>query len=284
MLVVSVGFVVRRLSFRAALRLGAKLGRLLAVLVKKRREIAMSNLSLAFGKRKSQSEIRQIAIECFENVGKNIVELLRFPCLNSENIWNYVKIVGMENIEKGFEKGHGIIVFIPHFGNWELLALVYGASLERSAAIAFLLKNPYLNKLVESYRSRFGLRLIPKKNAIRQVMRLLRENYGIGFLADQNAGKNGIFIDFFGKPASFERSPITLALRTNAEIFFSIDIRQPDDRHVVLIEPISVERTGGSLEDDLAFNTKKVARKLEEYILRYPPQWLWIHNRWKTQP
>lgn len=283
LLVVILGFTVRRLSFRSAIRLGQKLGDLLAVLIKKRRKIAVSNLQLAFGKEKTKSEIREITLNCFENIGKNIIEFLRFPCLNLEDFWNYVTIVGKENVERGLERGNGVIIFTPHFGNWELQALVYGALLEKSAAIAFPLKNQYLNQLVESYRSHFGLKIIPKKSAIRRVMRLFRENYGVGFLADQNAGKNGIFIDFFGKPASFERSPITLALRTDASIVFSIDIRQPDDRHLLFIEPILVEKTG-NLEEDITYNTVKIAKKLEKYIRRYPSQWLWIHNRWKTQP
>ena len=281
LLVVIAGFIIRRLSFRSALRLGEKLGRFLAVLIKKRRKIALSNLQLAFGKERPRSEIRRIAVECFENIGKNIIEFLRFPCLNSEDLWDHVTMVGREDIEKGFERKRGIIVFIPHFGNWEVQALAYGASEERTAAIAFPMKSQYLDGLVESYRSRFGLEIIPRKDAIKRVRRLLRENYGVGFLADQDAGKNGIFIDFFGKPTSFERSPITLALKTNASIVFSIDIRQPDDQHVIFIEPIIIEKTG-NLEEDVAFNTRKIAKKLEEYIRRYPSQWLWIHNRWKT--
>lgn len=281
--VVIVGFIVRRLSLNTALRIGEKMGILLAVLVKKRRKIALSNLQLAFEKEKTKREINEIAVKCFENIGKNIIEFMRFPCLNLEDFWNCVSIVGKENIERELERGNGVIIFSPHFGNWELQALFYGVLLKKSAAIAFPLKNQYLNQLVESYRSHFGLKIISKKSAIRQSMRLFRENYGIGFLADQNAGKNGIFIDFFGKLASFERSPITLALRTDASIVFSIDIRQPDDRHVIFIEPVLVEKTG-NLEEDIILNTRKIAKKLEEYIRRYPSQWLWVHNRWKTQP
>jgi len=283
LLVVIVGFIIRRLSSRSALRSGEKLGDFMSILIKKRRKIALSNLQLAFGKEKSKGEIRRIAVKCFENIGKNIIEFLRFPCLNSENLWDYVTMVGRENIEGGFERGHGVISFVPHFGNWELQALAYGVSWKRSAAIAIPLKGQYLDQLVESYRSRFGLKIIPKKSAIRQVIRLVRESYVVVFLADQDAGKNGIFIDFFGRPASFEKSPITLALRTNSSIVFSIDIRQPDDRHIIFIEPILVENTG-NLEENIAFNTRKIVKKLEKYIRRYPSQWLWIHNRWKTQP
>jgi len=283
LLVLITASIVKKLSFRTALRLGENLGKLLATLIKKRRDIALKNLQLAFGEEKSQNEINQIAIKCFENIGKNLLEMFWFSNLSSQELWKYVYFVGKDNIEKAFEKGKGIIVFIPHFGNWELLALAYGGSEERAAAIAFPLKNSYLNKLIENYRSRLGLKLIPKKNAIKNVIRLLGENYGIGFLADQDAGRSGIFIDFFGKPASFERSPIILALRTNSSIIFSIDVRQPDDKHIVFIEAIKV-RNSGNVEEDIAFNISKIANKLEEYIRLYPSQWLWIHNRWKTQP
>ena len=182
-------------------------------------------------------------------------------------------------------QGKGAIVFLPHFGNWELLALVYGALIpDRAKAIAFPLKNGYLNALVSQYRERLSLRLITRRRAVRETLRALKENYAVGFFADQNAGREGVFIDFFGKPASAVRGPATLALKTGATLLLSMDIRQPDDRHHVLITPAIDLEISGDIEQDVQINTEHILKILEAYIRQYPDQWLWTHNRWKTQP
>ncbi len=102
-------------------------------------------------------------------------------------------------------------------------------------------------------------------------------------LADQDAGKNGVFTNFFGVPASTAKGPILFALRTGACVVEIFDIRQKDDSHVIKIsEPLKLSVTG-DIERDIEVNTNKLIKDLEELILEYPSQWLWMHNRWKTK-
>ena len=280
-----LGVIVRWLPKRHAMMLGSSLGGLLYIALKKRRRIALENLQIAFGDEMSTDERAQICRRSFQQIGKTAIEFFRFPQLTFENIWDEVTVEGKEHLIHALNQGKGAIVFLPHFGNWELLALVYGALIpDRAKAIAFPLKNRYLNALVSQYRERLSLRLITRRQAVRETLRALKEGYAIGFFADQNAGREGVFVDFFGKPASAVRGPATLALKTGAPLLLSMDIRQPDDRHHVIITPEIDLEISGDLEQDVQTNTAHILKILETYIRQYPDQWLWTHNRWKTQP
>ena len=280
-----LGVIIRGLPKRYALLLGSGLGDFLYFALKKRRQIALENLRIAFGDEMSIDEQAQVCRRSFQQIGKTAIEFLRFPKLTFENIWEEVTVEGKEHLIQALNQGKGAIVFLPHFGNWELLALVYGALIpDQAKAIAFPLKNRYLNTLVSQYRERLSLKLITRRQAVRETLRALKENYAIGFFADQNAGREGVFVDFFGKPASAVRGPATLALKTGAPLLLSMEVRQSNDRHHVIITPEIDLEISGDLEQDVQTNTAHILKILEGYIRQYPDQWLWTHNRWKTQP
>jgi len=252
--------------------------------LKSRRKIAMSNLRLAFDNEKTELDLKQIARQSFRNQGKNIAEFLRFPLLNKQNLWDLVTVEGRENVEHALKLGRGVIIFIAHLGNWELLAPVYSALFPRTAVIAFPLKNQYLNEMVNKYRCWFGLEIIRKRFATKYVLKALKNNYVVGFIADQNAGREGVFVEFFGKLASTSRGPVAIALKTGAPLILSLDIRLPNNQHrLIITEPMKLTTTG-DLDEDVAGNTAKLMVELEKYIRRYPCQWMWQHDRWKTRP
>ena len=279
------GWWCRQLPKDWALLLGRGIGTLFYYLTKKRRQIASNNLQIAFGSRLTVAQRREICKASFVNVGKTCIEFLRFPKLNTENIWNAVAVEGRENLYAALEGGKGAIVFLAHFGNWELLSLVYGALIpDRAKAIAFPLKNDQLNTYIWQHRQQMSLKLIPRKRAVRETLRALKNNEAVGFFADQNAGTEGVFVEFLGKTASAARGPAVLALKTGAPLLFSLDIRQPDDQHHVYISPPIYTEPSDDFERDVELYTTQMLEQLETYIHEYPEQWLWLHNRWKTQP
>lgn len=279
------GWICRLLPKKLAMSLGTAIGKLLFRFLKKRRQIALSNIQIAFGNNINEARQREICKASFINLSKTIIEFMRFTKLNSKNIWNNVSVEGVEHLNTALEKGKGAIVFLPHFGNWELLSLVYGLLIpNRAKAIAFPLKNAKLNDYVWQIRELMSLELIPRKSAIRSTLRALKNNEAVGFFADQNAGEQGVFIEFFGKPASTARGPVTIALKTDAPILFSLDIRQPNNKHHVHISPPIYMEPSNDTEHDIEKYTTILMKKLEKYIEQYPEQWLWLHNRWKTQP
>lgn len=270
---------------KLAMILATGIGKLLYLTLKKRREIAQKNLQLAFGNDLSNEERTEICKASFVNFSKTIIEFLRFTKLNAENLWDEVSVEGSEHIHAALAEEKGVIVFLPHFGNWELLSLVYGVLIpNRGTAIAFPLKNEKLNAFIWKRRELLSLKIIPKQHAVRATLRALKEKKAVGFFADQNAGEQGVFVDFFGKLASTAKGPVTLALKTGAPIVFSLDIRLPNDKHRVYISPPIRLETSDNIEQDIEKWTRKLMEMLEGYIKEYPDQWLWLHNRWKTRP
>ena len=284
-IVLVFSWVCRILPRNWALGLGSAIGTFLYRILRKRRQIALNNLQIAFGNNFEETRRQEICKASFINLGKTVIEFMRFPKLNTENIWREITVHGSEHLNSALEKGKGAIVFLPHFGNWELLSLVYGVLIpNRAKAIAFPLKNVRLNDLIWRHRQLLSLELIPRKNAVRATLRALKNNHAIGFFADQNAGDQGIFIDFFGKPASTAKGPVSLALKTGTPILFSLDIRQPNDQHHIhILPPIHLE-SSDNFDQDVELYTAHLMKQLEKYIQEYPDQWLWLHNRWKTQP
>ena len=280
-----VATIFQLLPRKVALALGVWIGNLSYIVLKQRRRIAISNLKIAFAKKFSDQEIQRICRKSFQGLGKNLAEFLQFPQLTTENIWELVNVEGKENLDIALGQGKGAIIFVPHFGNWELTGLITGVLIpNRIKAIVFELRNKRLNQLVWKYRQHLSAELIPKKRAIRRIILALQQNCAIGFFADQDAGDSGVFVDFFGKPASAVRSPMILALKTGAPILFSVCIRQPNNQHLVKIyEPFYIE-ISKNLEHDVQYNTERLLKILEREIRKYPDQWLWLHNRWKTQP
>jgi lauroyl/myristoyl acyltransferase/mitochondrial fission protein ELM1 len=283
-LVVATGFIVRQLPRSASLRLGAGLGDIIYRTVKRRRQIALKNLSMALGSEKPDDKLKHIARSSFQNMGKTLVEFLSTPGYSAERLRSLARIEGMQNIQQAAARGKGTIFISAHLGNWELIFQIMSRSIERLSAVVQSFKHHRLDRLVNSYRTRYGGQVIKKEVAAKQSLRLLRQGLGVAFLGDQDAGHNGVFVDFFGIPASTPRGPVMLALRTDASIINILDIRQEDDSHLITAsEPVELE-ISGDLEKDVEFNTARLVKHLEETVREHPCQWLWMHNRWKTRP
>jgi len=252
--------------------------------VKRRRQIALDNLRMALGNEKDDEELKDIARHSFQNMGKTLVEFLRIPKYSAEHIPDLIRVHGMENVHRALDKGKGLIILSAHFGNWELSFHAMSMHIQHLSAVVQSFKYHRLDSLVNKYRTRYGGEVIKKEMAVRQSLKLLRQGRCVAILGDQNAGTNGVFVDFFGMPASTPQGPIIFALRTGAAIVNVIDVRQDDDTHIITIsEPMELE-ISGHRGADIKCNTAKYVKYLENLIRKYPDQWLWMHNRWKTRP
>jgi lauroyl/myristoyl acyltransferase/mitochondrial fission protein ELM1 len=284
MLVIATGFVVRRLPRSASLWLGVGIGNFVYRSVKRRRKIALANLRMTLGDEREDEELRQIARRSFQNMGKTLVEFLSFPKYNAERLLSLARIEGMGNFQRAMATGKGVIAVSAHFGNWELIFQIIALLTEHTSAIVQPFKHHRLDRLVNRYRTRHGGKVIQKKTAVKQSLSLLRQGQCVAIMGDQNAGNSGVFVDFFGIPASTPRGPVMFALRTGAPILSIFSIRQEDDSHLMIIsEPMELKILGDP-EKDVEVNTLRLVKQLEKLVRKYPSQWLWMHNRWKTRP
>lgn len=234
----------------------------------------------------SKKEHRKIVKGVFKNLGRLLAEFSQFPKLTPQNIPEVVIYDGFENYAQAKERGKGVLILAAHFGAWELASFahsVYGYPLK---FLVRPLDNPRVDELIMSYRQMAGNVGIDKRNSMREILRSLRNNESVGILIDQNASREeGVFADFFGMPASTTTGVAVLAMRTGAAVVPGLLIW--DERlkkHRLRFEsPIELEDTG-DFQADMARNTAKFNRVLEEKIRAYPDQWLWVHRRWKTRP
>ena len=266
-----------------ALWIGRRIGDIAYFFNSKRRSIAYANLKSAFP-RKEGREIRKILKAHFENLGMSAVELLKLPVMGKAYLDRHVSVKNIERIQEALAEKKGVILLTAHFGNWELAALSVSSMGYKMSVFAREQKYPRLNNMLNKYREMTGCRVIAKGFSIREIIKTLAGNGIVAMLADQDAGANGVFVEFFGRPASTASGPVVFSMRTGAVILPSFIRRADCDKHIVEIgEPLDIINTGDK-EDDIKKNLERITKIVEDYIKRFPEEWLWSHKRWKTCP
>jgi KDO2-lipid IV(A) lauroyltransferase len=274
-----------RLSHRRAQQLGGLLGRLLFVIVPKRRAIAWKNLQIAFPE-KTEAERRQILRGSAEHVGKSLVEFLRLPKLYDRgDLQSLVRLEGEENLRAALAKGRGVVLLTAHFGNWEYSGAIIASRGFPMNVIARQQRDNRTTRLINGLRETAGMRVLEARNAdSSQIMKCLRRNEIVAILVDQHAGQNGLFVDFFGRPASTHRGAALFALRTKSPVITMVQYREKDDTHVTRLgEELALVSTG-NVRRDVASNTAGFTKFVEEQVRLRPEMWLWMHDRWRSRP
>ena len=279
-----LAFLFYLIPFRAGVAIGGFLGGLAFYIVGKYRLAAIENLEAAFGHEKSGPDIRAIAKQVFKNLGKNAAELVNFPKINKSNIDKFVRLKNADILDKALEKGNGAIILTGHFGNWEFLGAALRIKGYKGAAIG---KRIYFGKYdayLNSLRRVHDVNVIYRDESPKKILRVLKDNGVIGMSADQDVDSvNGVFVDFFGKPAYTPTGPVTLARASGAALIPAFVIRDNCHHTIEMKEPIELVDTGDK-EKDMIENTRRWSDVVEFYIRRYPEQWVWMHRRWKTKP
>lgn len=280
----AIAFFLFLLPISLAVFLGGRAGILLFYILPRYRKQAIENLRLAFGQEKTEAQIFDTAKRVFENLGKNAAEFANLPKINKNNIDKFVKVSGIEKIDKALDARKGIIVLSCHLGNWELSAVYVALKGYHSNAIVRPLRYERFDRLVNAMRSSKGLKLIPRDSSFKKIISLLKLNEIVGILPDQDIDSiDGVFVRFFGKDAYTPKGPVLLSLVSSAPIIPLFCIRKNNTHHLIIEDPIKLEITSDR-EKDVLVNTQKWTDVVEKYIRQYPEQWVWMHKRWKTQP
>lgn len=276
-------FILYLVPLPVSLAIAGFLGRVAFGLAGKYRDLTIDNLRFAFPE-KTEAEAARLAVKVFENLVKNAVEFINFPKINKSNIDDFVRIENRDILDGELKKGKGAIVLTAHFGNWEMLAVAIKVKGYPGSVVGrrlyFHKYDSYLNYL----RKVNDVNVIYRDQSPRSILKVLRSGGIIGMLADQDVDSiEGVFVDFFGKPAYTPAGPAALAMASGAALVPAFIVRE-NGRHTLMIDkPIEMANTGDKGRDILT-NTGRWSRVVESYIRRYPDQWVWMHRRWKTRP
>lgn len=274
---------VQALPLPAAQAVGRAVGSAAYYLAASQRRLAKRHLALAFGQALPPAEQRKAALGAFQNLGQNIAEWLVLPRLSVAQVQRLIDAEGVEHLRAALAQGNGVMAITAHFGNWELIS-IYVASLGyQGGVLARRLRYPEYESFLLAMRGEKGVPTYVR-GSLKEVASVLRANHIIGMLPDHDIDSlEGVFVDFFGRPAHTVIGPAALSLMTKAPILPMFMIRQGGRFKLVIEPPVAMPATA---DRRLAMRelTQSWSRVMESYIRRYPDHWTWMHPRWKTQP
>ncbi|MGA2001122.1 MAG: lysophospholipid acyltransferase family protein [Terriglobales bacterium] len=249
------------------------------------RKVGLRNLEIAYPEM-AAAERRKIVRGVFVSLGRQLAEFCRFPSYTRDNVAQVAVYEGFENFDAAQRRGKGVLFLTAHLGGWEVGSFVHSIHGHRLRIVVRALDNPYLDRLVERYRTLHGNATFEKQDFARGLIAAMRAGETVGLLMDQNmTPPAGVFVDFFGVPACAASGIARVALRTDASIVpaFTIwdDVRR---KYRITFAPrLALPKTGDD-ERDVVNATQLFTSVIEEYVRKFPDQWLWVHRRWKTRP
>ncbi len=265
--------------------LGIGIGQLTYLLHVRLRRVGMRNLALAFPE-KTEAERKRILRGEFTSLGRQLAELCQFPKYTRENVSDIVVYDGLENFEQAYARGKGVLFLTGHFGGWELSAFAHSLHGHWLHVVMRPMDNPYLDHMLQKMRTLHGNKVVAKDDFVRGLLAAMKAGETCGILMDTNmTPPQGIFVDFFGIPACTASGLARIALRTDAAVVPGFTIwDEALGKYRLRFDPaLQLIRTGDQ-EADIVANTQLFTKVIEDYIRKYPDQWLWVHRRWKTRP
>lgn len=266
------------------LRLGRALGALVAAVDRRHRDIAKDNLRRSFPDW-SEARVDRVARGVWIHFGGVMFDLVRTLARGPEVVDRLALIEGREHAEAAHRSPHGVVIMTGHFGNWETHGIIHAKHFGSIGVVARPLDNPTLDRAMRDLRASAGNEVIDKEHAMIRSMRRLRAAQGVAFVVDQNVQeKEGIFVEFFGRPACTTPFAARLALKTGALVLPCRAVMTPDLSYRVIYDAPMDPADYGQGEAAVTALTQAMALRTEMWIRENPDQWLWMHRRWHTKP
>jgi KDO2-lipid IV(A) lauroyltransferase len=277
-----ISWLVSQLPYTAVLFLGKVLGRLYHRVAARPRRRALKQLQQ--GLNLPTAEAEKIVKKLFVNLGQTLLEVMYTPTMIADNFEKYVTIENKHYLEEAVAEGHGVVILTAHIGNWEWL----GAALALAGfPITTVIKrqpNDQHTRILNEYRELAGIEIFARGTTeLVGAAKALKKGKALGFLADQDGGEHGAWVDFFGQKAATPLGPAVFAKRFHSPVIPAFIVRQPGGGHrLLLYSPLYCEDTGND-ERDLYNLTVRMTKIIEDTIRRHPEEWLWFQKRWNTK-
>jgi KDO2-lipid IV(A) lauroyltransferase len=278
--------IIQTLPYSAACRLAAGLAWLAERIDKRHREVAFDNLGRAFPGKYSHDERREMVRAIYRHFCTLLIEFIHLPRLLHPTTWRrHMCLRRSKNLVNLLLSGRPVMLVTGHFGNWEMGGYVLGMLGFKTYAIARPLDNPYLDELFRNHRERTGQGILAKHGDYERLQGILAGNGVVATLADQDAGQRGLFVDYFGQPASTHKAVALLSLEYNVPMAV-IGVRKLGNpiQYENLCEDVIFPEEYAGRPDAVKQITQRFTSALERIVRTAPEQYFWLHRRWKHQP
>jgi lauroyl/myristoyl acyltransferase len=275
-----LGPLIRRLPVKTVFLIGKLIGETFYFFDRKHVRLAESNIRAAFGERHAAGSSFCIARKFFRTFGQNLVEIFMIPVVDRKYIEKYIQIRGYENIKNALAKKKGVIFLGVHAGGWELSNIVSANLGIPYSMFVRQMRYPRMSRLLNSYRTEKGCKLIERENELRTLIQTLKNNEAVGMSIDQG-GLKGVRVKFFGLSASMSQGAIRIGLSLGASLVpvFINRINGPYTR-IEVGKPLELKKTG-DLNEDVRSNLQEAVNLYQEFISKYPWEYLWTYKIWK---
>ncbi len=249
------------------------------------RRVGERNLLLAFPQ-KTEAERERILRAEYRNLGLLLAEFCLMPRYSAAQASEFIRYEGLEHFVAARERGKGVLVLTGHLGAWELSSFYHSLMGMPMGMVIRRLDNPLVDAFVNRIRCLHGNRVIHKDDFARGLIASMRAGEAVGILMDTNmTPPQGVFVPFFGIEACTASAMARISAKTGAAVVPGFLLWEESEQRYVLRFGAALEVVNtGDVEHDAVANTAAFTAVLEEYIRRYPEQWLWMHRRWKTRP
>ncbi|HZE99790.1 MAG TPA: lysophospholipid acyltransferase family protein [Planctomycetota bacterium] len=277
----SVVMVIAMFPYSSAPAIARLLGMFVRLIDRKHVRIAAKNLQNS-GDLCPPARIPEFITRVYEHVALGFVEMLMTPrMIERRELLRHVTLVNFEKLAGYQQEGRGVILTIGHQGNWEMCGLVVLLRGYRLNVLARPIDNPWIDRYLNRFRTLTGQRVMSRDRALGEMIRVLQGNGLLVIQMDQDARQSGVFVNFFGRPASTHRSPAVLSLKYGAPIVPVNVYREGPSHTVIATEPIFPAAFRDHPDPTKAL-TQAMSDRFEEFVRQHPEQWFWIHDRWKT--
>ena len=281
-----VACVIQMLSWESARAVAGWLSWLIYLVNKRHRNVARENLRQAFPNRWSDKELDVVVRQVYFHFCNLLMEICLVPRkLRVYNHDRYLTLINDRLMVKHLISDKPLLIVTLHLGNWELAGYHLGLCGIDTYAIARTLDNPYLEEYLRKFRENTGQKILAKKGDFDNITQVLADGGKMATLGDQDAGKRGVFVDFFGRPASTHKAVALMAIEYDVPLFVSGTVKtgEPLQYQIILEEAIYPADYADS-PNAIKEITQRFTAAMERLVRRAPEQYFWLHNRWKSQP
>ena len=227
----------------------------------------------------------KIAKNSAVNFGSIFIEVLTFPVLK-DTMKDHVKIIGLEHLQNYINSadrnGRGAVIATCHSDNWELMGGAFAQNGIQLVGVAKKQRSAGTDKFMNEYRTQIGMH-ITYRNGVREMYQLIDEGYFIGLIMDQDVGRHdGVIVKFFNQATNYVTGAAAMSRFKGVPIFPAFMHKNSDGTHTLEIQPpLIVEKTKDK-RADIYKMTQHLATLTENHIRKYPEEWFWLHDRWKS--